>query len=256
MVIRRIREHVAAQNWFAVGIDLLIVVLGVIIATQVNNWNEARLERDKAQSYRARLVEDLRDNEREFRDKQIYFRAVLGHATAALDAFDRSASELDEAFLVDASLATNTYAKRPKRFTYDALVAAGDLELLGALGYRIGTYYALLDNLVSTAGAIPPYRERLLREIPYDVQKPIRQRCSDVLIQDAQGFLSRILPARCSIELDRTKVERGVARLRAAPELDRDLSRHTFFLDQNLGFLKAAERRARELRVLIERAED
>ena len=31
MVIRRIREHVATQNWFAVAIDLVIVVLGVFL---------------------------------------------------------------------------------------------------------------------------------------------------------------------------------------------------------------------------------
>ena len=37
MVIRRIREHVAAQNWFAVGIDVVIVVVGVVVGTQVNN---------------------------------------------------------------------------------------------------------------------------------------------------------------------------------------------------------------------------
>ena len=31
MVFRRIREHVAAQNWFAVGIDLAIVFIGVFL---------------------------------------------------------------------------------------------------------------------------------------------------------------------------------------------------------------------------------
>lgn len=28
MVLRRITEHVNAQNWFAVGLDLVIVVVG------------------------------------------------------------------------------------------------------------------------------------------------------------------------------------------------------------------------------------
>jgi hypothetical protein len=31
MVIRRIREHVATHNWFAVAVDLGIVVIGVFI---------------------------------------------------------------------------------------------------------------------------------------------------------------------------------------------------------------------------------
>jgi hypothetical protein len=38
--VRRIPE----QNWFAVGLDLGIVVVGVFIGIQVANWNEARRE--------------------------------------------------------------------------------------------------------------------------------------------------------------------------------------------------------------------
>ena len=39
MLFRRIKTHVKAENWFAVGIDFLIVVVGVFIGIQV--WNEA-----------------------------------------------------------------------------------------------------------------------------------------------------------------------------------------------------------------------
>ena len=42
MILRRITEHVKAQNWFAVGLDFLIVVVGVFIGIQVSNWNAAR----------------------------------------------------------------------------------------------------------------------------------------------------------------------------------------------------------------------
>jgi hypothetical protein len=33
---------VKAQNWFAVGLDFIIVVAGVFIGLQVQQWNEAR----------------------------------------------------------------------------------------------------------------------------------------------------------------------------------------------------------------------
>ncbi len=45
MLLRRVTEHVKAQNWFAVGIDFLIVVVGVFIGIQVANWNDARRDR-------------------------------------------------------------------------------------------------------------------------------------------------------------------------------------------------------------------
>ena len=45
MVIHRIREHVAHHNWFAVAVDLAIVVVGVFLGTQANNWNQDRIDR-------------------------------------------------------------------------------------------------------------------------------------------------------------------------------------------------------------------
>ena len=42
MLLRRVMEHVKTQNWFAVGIDLVIVVVGVVIGIQVANWNDDR----------------------------------------------------------------------------------------------------------------------------------------------------------------------------------------------------------------------
>lgn len=45
MILRRITEPMKDQNWFAVGIELVILVLGVFIGIQVANWNEARKDR-------------------------------------------------------------------------------------------------------------------------------------------------------------------------------------------------------------------
>ena len=49
MVLRRFREHVIDHNWFAVAVDLAIVVVGVFLGTQVSNWNAARIDREKGQ---------------------------------------------------------------------------------------------------------------------------------------------------------------------------------------------------------------
>jgi len=40
MLLRRITKHVTDENWFAVFIDFLIVVIGVFIGIQVANWND------------------------------------------------------------------------------------------------------------------------------------------------------------------------------------------------------------------------
>ena len=69
MLLRRISQHVHDQNWFAVFIDFLIVVVGVFIGIQVANWNEDRAERALEQEYleriyfdTVRVIDDLKDN--------------------------------------------------------------------------------------------------------------------------------------------------------------------------------------------------
>lgn len=56
MLLRRITKHVSDQNWFAVFIDFLIVVVGVFIGIQVANWNETRAFNNKE----LQLLKDLR----------------------------------------------------------------------------------------------------------------------------------------------------------------------------------------------------
>ncbi|NKI36378.1 hypothetical protein HFP89_14500 [Wenzhouxiangella sp. XN79A] len=59
MILRRVTEHVKAQNWFAVGIDFFIVIAGVFIGIQVANWNDARRDRDAEALYLDRLHREL-----------------------------------------------------------------------------------------------------------------------------------------------------------------------------------------------------
>ena len=40
MLLRRIIEHVKVQNWTAVALDLVIVVVGVFVGIQVSNCND------------------------------------------------------------------------------------------------------------------------------------------------------------------------------------------------------------------------
>ena len=42
MRLRSLTKHIRDQNWFAVLLDFFIVVVGILIAFQITNWNEAR----------------------------------------------------------------------------------------------------------------------------------------------------------------------------------------------------------------------
>lgn len=58
MLLRRITKHVKDQNWFAVGIDFIIVVIGVFIGIQVANWNTIRSDEHNYQNAMVRLAEE------------------------------------------------------------------------------------------------------------------------------------------------------------------------------------------------------
>ena len=70
MLLRRISKHVRAQNWFAVALDFIIVVIGVFIGIQVANWDNVRSDEHNYQNAMVRLAEenfDTLDQLEEFR---------------------------------------------------------------------------------------------------------------------------------------------------------------------------------------------
>jgi len=39
MILHRLAEGVRAQNWFTVIVEVLIVVVGIFLGLQVDDWN-------------------------------------------------------------------------------------------------------------------------------------------------------------------------------------------------------------------------
>ncbi|HET9032305.1 MAG TPA: hypothetical protein VFN25_05295 [Dokdonella sp.] len=81
MILRRLTEHLKQQQWTAIGIELVIVVLGVFLGLQVSNWNEERIERQRT----TQVLEGLRADMRDYIDVQ---RTLSDKATRGLAAFD------------------------------------------------------------------------------------------------------------------------------------------------------------------------
>jgi hypothetical protein len=52
-------EHVKAQNWIAVALDFVIVVVGVFIGIQVSNWNDDRQDRTDEVYFLTRILADI-----------------------------------------------------------------------------------------------------------------------------------------------------------------------------------------------------
>ncbi len=165
MILRRIAEAYRRQDWFTVFVETMIVVLGVFLGLQVNNWNADRGDRAREASYLARLAEDLRADIAEIdeidRVAAVRMAALGGLAWTAPDAPPASGyasargpidirpappfSEEDHGSAGIALFILTTL--EGNRSAYDALIGSGDFALMrdAALLREIQGYYAAAD---------------------------------------------------------------------------------------------------------------
>jgi hypothetical protein len=81
MILRRFTEHVRQQNWFAVGLDLLVVVVGIYIGLQADAWMSGQRDREVEQEYLQRLLADMESS--------------VENQLVALEGFDESINAID-----------------------------------------------------------------------------------------------------------------------------------------------------------------
>jgi hypothetical protein len=130
MILRRVTKHVREQNWFAVGIDFLIVVVGVFIGIQVANWNEERSNRALERILVESLQRDFRQlllNDSERYELTVSAPMALGGLIDAIRAGQEPERDvvwpgLEAALLV--------YAVTPGSSTYGELLSTGRLSRL------------------------------------------------------------------------------------------------------------------------------
>ena len=81
MILRSVTRHVRDQNWFAVGLDFMIVIVGVFIGIQVANWNDERLEEQR----RVQIIDSLETN---LSDAAAVQRRFLAEISQGLDRWE------------------------------------------------------------------------------------------------------------------------------------------------------------------------
>ena len=184
MLLRRVTAHVRDQNWFAVSLDFLIVVVGVFIGIQVANWNEAQVDNRLGRYYLSRLVVDLTAELNVSTSTAAYYRQVL-------DSVGRTETLLlqqrpdGKALIAAAYRATEVSGLAMATATWDQIVSSGHVGLLrdSSLENSLANYYKVqrvtLDSNAQLLNS--PYREVVRSLIPLSVQLAIREGCSDAL---------------------------------------------------------------------------
>ncbi len=59
MILRRLIQHVKRQEWTAIGIEFVIVVVGVFVGIQAQQWSNEREQRRQERVYLERVLSDI-----------------------------------------------------------------------------------------------------------------------------------------------------------------------------------------------------
>ncbi len=158
---RKIRHSLLSENKtgkylkYAVG-EIVLVVIGILIALQINNWNENRKDRRAEAAYLQELLEDFEINLGRSRRvisrlEEVIPKLIGVLEQSALEEPTISADSLNRDFILIQSMPAYTSTDR----TYDNLIGSGDFKLITRpeLKTAIASYYEGLELLNLVQGS-------------------------------------------------------------------------------------------------------
>jgi hypothetical protein len=222
MILRRMTANFRKQDWTAVAVELVVVVVGVFIGLQASNWNENRQTDAKAAVFTQRLRADLREEAWSYEYEIGYSNDVLANAKRAADALAGKTPASDEALLIAAYRASQYRFNIRRRATYDELTATGEIGLIRDLALRdlaMRVYTAPMFDTIHEEGTKNPYRKAFRMAIPHDVQQTLGAACGDhqVLPGDYKA-IAHSLDYSCSTGLSPQVIAASAAVVRNNPQ--------------------------------------
>ncbi len=207
MILRRVINHFKNQEWTAIFLDFLIVVVGVFVGLQVSNWNEAREDRARGDEYLERLYADLTSDHLSANGRMAFWREVRDYGDVGLAYGETGLVEQQKAWDVllayfQASQVNELY---PKITTFDEMRSAGELGLIQNVELRQLLTYYYSTTTQRAVVEYPAYREHVRGEIPLSVQNYIWETCYESTFLDEQVMKScdsPISPARARAIID------------------------------------------------------
>ena len=212
-----IQKRTGRYLLYAVG-EVLLIVIGVIIALQLNNWNEERINKALEQNYVERIISDLNEDLRdiEVTTQDSFYKMMIGNHVLkqlgeedyiqTLTNFNKEWESLfgnssHNTFVLDAKayFTASEWPKEPpfgicirslstrreidiRNYTYNELIANGRFEVIGDARIRrlISDYYGLQSDRIGVIRYIR-YGEESFNEAKSKYDLPI---VSDMSFED------------------------------------------------------------------------
>ena len=148
MLLRRVLMHFRKQDWIAIVLDFVIVVVGIFVGLQVSQWNDERQERVLEQQYLQSLKSDFGSDIEELdkaialaAERALLFRQIL--ASVAVESVEGDPNEFIWAVFNTDLLNFPSYT----RATINDLMSTGNLRLIRdrELKAEIAAYYTDIE---------------------------------------------------------------------------------------------------------------
>lgn len=148
MLMKRVSRALRRQDWTAVAVDLIVVVVGILIALQVDQWAQGRQERALGTTYLARLGEDLQTEYARATDAEGWARDRLRAVALLSRVVSDPAVGASESATLPWAIETASWRSFPRSsgFVYDELQSTGHMRLIRSLTLRreLAEHYAIL----------------------------------------------------------------------------------------------------------------
>ena len=228
MIFRRVAANLRAQNWTAIAIEILIVIIGVFIGTQVSNWNEQRLERAATRRMLAQLGPELKSQGDFFDSAHRYFATARAYADQAFAGWRGDPRISDEQFVIAAYQASQITFITINPDSWSLTFGGEQLRSIDDPALRRNLELALTADYSSVEypAVATRYREQVRHVIPTEIQDRIRAECGDRNVRGKEGAFVVELPPNCAAKLDPALVARTAAALRARRDLVGELDWH------------------------------
>lgn len=193
MLTRRIAEHLKSQNWVAAGVELIVVVVGIFLAFQVDRWYESGQKLEDVRANLIALSEDFAES-RELLDASIARHKQSTDSAIRITSIsaEEAATITHEDFYTLIRHVNVPLGFSPVRRTYDAMIATGEIEIIpdAELKRELASFFSLTETIASMQENLSLLRTMVLD--PYNTKNLDQAAIMRITHPEASGItLSR-----------------------------------------------------------------
>ena len=184
MSLVKLATRLRAHDWTAAVIELVIVVVGILIALQVSNWNQERHDRARADGYYRRLHDSLETDRQSMDAALAFWRQVADYGRGAMAFADngRLVGGSNWKTVLAYYQASQIMPFELEDTTFREMRDTGDLALISDEGLRnrLADYYRITGDGGMRNSILrhdPDYRRAVRGLTPWDIQQYIWDKC-------------------------------------------------------------------------------